>query len=210
MYVEELSMKSFMVQLTKEKFYSIANEGNDALKQFIENMLSGKTVTFSEKNLDIDFPIQNCINSILKCTFEEPLKKMFLYSKVIELLVFQVESYNRLFDPKVRYIKTDYDKERILFAKDYLVKNLETPPSLTELSRIAGINEFKLKRGFKEVFGQTVFGYLTDVRMELAKNDLLEKQKSITEIAFELGFSSVQHFSNAFKKKYGMAPRGVK
>ena len=135
---------------------------------------------------------------------------MFLYSKVIELLVFQVESYNRLFDPKVRYIKTDYDKERILFAKDYLVKNLETPPSLTELSRIAGINEFKLKRGFKEVFGQTVFGYLTDVRMELAKNDLLEKQKSITEIAFELGFSSVQHFSNAFKKKYGMAPRGVK
>jgi len=210
MHVEELSMKSFMVQLTKEKFYSIANEGNDALKQFIENMLSGKTVTFSEKNLDIDFPIQNCINTILKCNYEEPLKKMFLYSKVIELLVFQVESYNRLFDPKVRYIKTDYDKERILFAKDYLVKNLETPPSLTELSRIAGINEFKLKRGFKEVFGQTVFGYLTDVRMELAKNDLLEKQKSITEIAFELGFSSVQHFSNAFKKKYGMAPRGVK
>ena len=83
-------------------------------------------------------------------------------------------------------------------------------PAGTELSRIAGINEFKLKRGFKEVFGQTVFGYLNDERMDLAKSDLLEKQKSITEIAFELGFSSVQHFSNAFKKKFGVSPRGVK
>ena len=209
MHVEELSMKSFMVQLTKEKFYSIVNSENDAIKRFTENMLAGNTVALSEKNLDIDFQIQNCINSILKCNYEEPLKKIYLYSKVIELLVFQLESYNRLFDPKARYIKTDYDKERILFAKDYLVKNLETPPSLTELSRIVGINEFKLKRGFKEVFGQTVFGYLNDLRMELAKNDLLEKQKSITEIAFELGFSSVQHFSNAFKKKFGVAPRGV-
>lgn len=210
MHVQELSMKFFIVQISKKKFYAIANEGNEALKGFIENMSAGRTVYFSKNSLDMDFLIQNCINSILKCTYSEPLKKMFLFSKVIELLVLQVESYNRLFEPKTRYIKTDYDKERILFARDYLVKNLETPPSLKELSRIAGINEFKLKRGFKEVFGTTVFGYLGDIRMELAKNDLLEKHKSITEIAFELGFSSIQHFSNAFKKKFGVPPREVK
>lgn len=210
MHVEELSMKSFMVQITKDRFMQITNSGNNALNQFIENMSAGKTMSFSEKNMDIDFAISNCINSILDCTYEEPLKKMFLYSKIVALIVFQVLSYNRLNDTIKRYIKTDYDKERILFARDYLIKNIEAPPSLTELSRIAGINEFKLKRGFKEVFGNTVFGYLGELRMELAKNDLLEKGKTITEIAFELGYSSVQHFSNAFKKKFGVAPREVK
>src|SRR6185437_1925240 len=170
MRLEELSMRSFMVQITKDRFFAIANGGNEVLARFIESMSDANTVSLSEKNLDIDFPIQNCINSILKCNYEAPLKKMFLFSKVIELLVLQVESYQRLLNPQTRYIKTDYDKERIAFARDYLVKNLETPPSLTELSRIVGINEFKLKRGFREVFGQTVFGYLNDVRMELAKN----------------------------------------
>ncbi len=210
MIVEELSMRSFMVQITREKFIQIVNSGNDALNQFIENMSAGKTVSFSERNMDIDFAISNCINSIIDCTYEEPLKKMFLSSKVVELIVFQVLCYNRIYDTVKRYIKTDYDKERILFARDYIIKNLETPPSLTELSRIAGINEFKLKRGFKEVFGNTVYGYLGELRMEIAKNELIEKRKTITEIAFELGYSSVQHFSNAFKKKFGIAPREVK
>ncbi|HEV7230428.1 MAG TPA: helix-turn-helix transcriptional regulator, partial [Bacteroidia bacterium] len=55
----------------------------------------------------------------------------------------------------------------------------------------------------------TVFEYLSDVRLELAKNDLLDKRKSATEIAFELGYSSLQHFSSAFKKKFGIAPSKI-
>ena len=101
-------------------------------------------------------------------------------------------------------------RERILFARDYLLKNIDYPPTLTELANIAGINVFKLKRGFKETFGQTVFEYLAETRLELAKNDLLHTEKSVTEIAFELGYSSLQHFSGAFKKRFGVAPGGVR
>ena len=74
------------------------------------------------------------------------------------------------------------------------------PPGLTELARAAGINEYKLKKGFKETFGNTVFGYLAETRLELAKNDLLEEEKSISEIAFELGYSSV-HFLAIMRKR---------
>jgi AraC-like DNA-binding protein len=88
--------------------------------------------------------------------------------------------------------------------------NLETPPTLSELARIVGINEYKLKRGFKETFGNTVFGYLGDARLEMAKNDLLENKKSVSDISAELGYSSVQHFSNAFKKKFGLSPGKLK
>ncbi|WP_376779847.1 helix-turn-helix domain-containing protein [Sphingobacterium multivorum] len=75
---------------------------------------------------------------------------------------------------------------------------------------MAGLNEYKLKRGFKEVFHQTAFSYLSDLRLELAKNQLLEGKKPVTEIAFEMGYCSLQHFSTAFKKKFAVSPSQVK
>ncbi len=107
---------------------------------------------------------------------------------------------------KVTFVKKEYDRERLLFARDYLIKHIENPPSLPELSRLAGINEFKLKNGFKELFGLPVFAWLADYRLETARTELLKNERTITEIAFELGFSSPQHFSMAFKKKFGVPP----
>ncbi len=209
MKVDELKMKLFLIQLSRESFFNIAKDGNDALKKFADKVGSGKSVAFSETNLNIDLDLQHCINSILNCNYSDSLKRMFFFSKSIEMLVLQAESFNKQNGKKKLYVKTDYDRERILYARDYLLQHIDCPPSLTELSRIAGINEFKLKRGFKETFSQTVFEYLSDVRLEIAKNDLLERKKSITEIAFELGYSSLQHFSSAFKKKFGVSPNKV-
>lgn len=143
-------------------------------------------------------------------TDSNDLKRLFLLSKTIELLVLQAESFNNFQNSTSEYIKSDYDKERIVFARDYLVKNIESPPTLVELARIAVINEYKLKRGFKEMFNQTAFSYLSDLRLDLAQNNLLEGKKQATEIAFELGYCSLQHFSNAFKKKFGITPSQIK
>ncbi|HET6992879.1 MAG TPA: AraC family transcriptional regulator [Bacteroidia bacterium] len=208
MKVDESQMRIFLVQFSKTKFLDIANDGNDAIKRFAESVANGKSVAFSDYNLNIDLSLQNCINSILNCNYSDSLKRMFFFSKAIEMLVLQAESFNKSIDKKT-YLKKEYDKERIVFARDYLLKNIDCAPTLSELSKIAGINEFKLKKGFKETFHQTVFEYLSDVRLEIAKSDLLEKKKSITEIAFELGYSSLQHFSSAFKKKFGTAPSKI-
>ena len=107
---------------------------------------------------------------------------------------------------KVTFIKKEYDRERIRFARDYLIRHMENPPSLAELSRLAGINEFKLKNGFKELIGLPVFAWLADYRLETARNELMKNCKTVTEIAFELGYSSPQHFSTAFKRKFGVPP----
>jgi AraC family transcriptional activator of pyochelin receptor len=208
MKVDDLQMKIFLIQFSKDSFLNLACNGNDALKRFADHVESGKSVAFSDSNLNIDLNLQNCIRSILNCNYSDSLKRMFFFSKAIEMLVLQAESFNKSIFKK-GYLKKEYDKERILFARDYLLKNIDCPPTLSELSKIAGINEFKLKKGFKETFSQTVFEYLSDVRLDIAKNDLLEKKKSVTEIAFELGYSSLQHFSAAFKKKFGISPSKV-
>ncbi len=209
MKFDELRMKSFMIQFSKESFLSVSKDGNDTLKNFADKIASGQPVAFSNDNLNIDLPIQNCINAILQCSYSDSLKRMFFLSKTIELLVLQAESFDKALN-KTAYLKSDYDKERILFARDYLLRNAGAPPTLVELAKIAGINEYKLKKGFKEIFNQTAFAYLADVKLELAKSDLLEGKKTISEIAFELGYSSLQHFSTAFKKKFGITPSLVK
>lgn len=210
MKFDELRMKSFMIQFEKDSFLSISKDGNESLKQFADKIVSGTPVAFSNANLNIDLSLQTSIHSILNCDYSGGLKRLFLLSKTIELLVLQAESFHNFQNSKSGYIKHDYDKERIVFARDYLVKNMESPPTLVELAKIAGINEYKLKRGFKEMFNQTAFSYLSDLRLELAKNDLLEGKKQATEIAFELGYCSLQHFSKAFKKKYSISPSQVK
>lgn len=102
------------------------------------------------------------------------------------------------------------DRDRIIFARDYMMQHSDMPPTIPELAKIAGINEFKLKRGYKEIFGTTIFGHLAETRLEQSRYILQEGKKAISEIAFELGFSSVQHFSTAFKKKFGIPPGQAK
>lgn len=202
-------MTSFLIQLSKKTFLNIASDGNDALKRFSDNVACGRSIAFSDTNLSIDLSLQNCINAILNCNYSNSLKRIYFFSKSIELLVLQAEAFDRLGNNKKRYIKNSYDKERILHARDYLLQHMENPPALNELSRIAGINEYKLKKGFKEIFNRTVFEYLAENRLEMARKHLLDRSKPITEIAFELGYSSVQHFSAAFRKKFGVSPRKI-
>jgi AraC-like DNA-binding protein len=201
-----LPVKWFAVQFSKKSFLSIADTTVAAVIQFVNKLLSEKPALFSSSPLTMNIAMRTCIQSILNCNYPDSLKRMFVFSKAVELLVLQIESFGRSAGRKDTCIKKEYDRERILFARDYLLKHIENPPTLPELSRLAGINEFKLKKGFKETFGQPVFAWLADVRLETARNELMKRSKPITEIAFELGYSSPQHFSTAFKRKFGVPP----
>ncbi|MES2284067.1 MAG: AraC family transcriptional regulator [Bacteroidota bacterium] len=207
---EKSILKTFIIKLSQKSFFEICSIENNVLKEFNKRISKENSTTLFSQNLNIDFLIQTCISSILNCKYENSLKRIFLFSKVAEIVVLQLESFKNTNDKQKAYIKTDYDKERIFYAKEYLLKNIESPPSLKQLARISGINEFKLKKGFKELFNQTVYEYLSDVRLEIGKNDLLEKRKTISQIAFELGYSSLQHFSNSFKRKFGVSPNQVR
>jgi AraC-like DNA-binding protein len=98
-----------------------------------------------------------------------------------------------------------YDLDKLHIAKTLLEQNITTPCSLHELAKRAGLNEFKLKRGFKELFGTTVFGYLHEQRMVISKRMLLENM-SVTEVSEYCGYTYVQSFITAFRKKYGITP----
>jgi len=207
---DRLRTSMFFIQFTRDKFLQLTSDANDALNRFGNDVSGGRSTLLSASNLPVDASMQNLIRSIVDCRYKDNLKKMYLLSKAIEFLVMQAEACNLSMAPNYKYIKTAYDKECVMYAREYIMTHIDKPPSLSQLAKIIGINEYKLKRGFKEIFNNTVFGYLSDVRLELARNDLLETKKPASEIASELGYSSLQHFSNAFKKKFGLSPNKFK
>ncbi|PJJ47870.1 helix-turn-helix transcriptional regulator [Hymenobacter chitinivorans] len=208
---QELETETFMVQFTRPIFLRLSEQANGVLRRFGERVLEGQPLVLGEQSLTLGLGLHNAIREVLNCRFQGPLKKLFLYAKALEILVLQAEAFEQQQQrPPARFARTEYDQERLLFARDYLIQHLHLPPTLPELARIAGLNEFKLKKGFKEMFGQPVFSYLADYRLTEAEAQLIEGRKTASELAFELGYSSLQHFSAAFKKKFGVSPRGVR
>lgn len=81
------------------------------------------------------------------------------------------------------------------------------PPTLKELSDQINLPLQHLKDGFKHIYGETVFTYLLNYKMEYARKLLTTKKYNISEVSFEVGYSTPSHFIAAFKKKYGSTPK---
>ncbi|NEP18920.1 MAG: helix-turn-helix transcriptional regulator [Leptolyngbya sp. SIO4C1] len=149
------------------------------------------------------------LQQILQCSYKGLTKRMLLEGKATELMALILEEEEAAFQQgelKKSLLQPD-QLDRIHYAKEILLKNLVNPPSLTELSRQAGTCEYNLKRGFKEVFGTTVFGYLRDRRLEKAQALLLEQKMSVASVAQAVGYDSRASFTTAFKRKYGVSPK---
>ncbi len=205
-----LTLETFGIQFPKALFIQFTASASDALKRFAQDIMEGKSVMLSEHWGAIDPPIQQVIQQIIHCRYTEDLKKLFLLSKSIELLVLCADAYEAAGNKKEPFIKNAGDKEKLIAVRDLINDRVHCPPNLSEIARTVGLNEYKLKRGFKETFNTTVFGYLAEQRLHLAHRYLRDTNKTAAEISFELGYSTPQHFNNAFRKKFGLTPHSVR
>ena len=101
------------------------------------------------------------------------------------------------------------DVNSIYEARDYLTQHYRNPPKIPELARMVGLNQTKLKAGFREVTKLTIYSYITKCRMERAADLLLNGNYGIAEVAYEVGYDYPANFTSAFKKFYGKLPRSV-
>lgn len=207
---EKGTHKTLVIQFEKQAFLRLIENTTEQFRRMGESIAQGKPVRIAPYHLHIDLPLQQVLSEIIHCRYTGKMKKIFLYAKTLEVLVLQADAYENYIQKKIGYCLSENDKEKIVFAREYLIQQLQNPPTIPELARVAGINEFTLKKGFRQLFSQSIFSYLTDYRMKMARTMLLESEKTVSELAYELGYSSPQHFSMAFKKKFGLAPRQVK
>jgi AraC family transcriptional activator of pyochelin receptor len=211
-YRQQQDLKIFVLSFLPERFLALAENTGPVMEAMAE-YIAGKNPSFHKdhQNLPLTPKMHMLIESMKDCTYRGGLRKLFLQSKALELLALQcaqLEERERLPARRVKLFPEDIRKVHL--AREILLHDLQHAPSMSVLARQSGLNTFKLKAGFKQVFGNSVFGYLKDHRLEQAKNMIREGGKTVTEVAYETGYSTLQHFSNEFKKKYGLSPKGVK
>jgi AraC-like DNA-binding protein len=148
------------------------------------------------------------LDALLNNSYTGALENIFVNAKVHEILLYSLAC---LVDEKeegfsCKFLADPSGRERIYEAREILLQHIGDPITIKELSRKVAMNECYLKKGFKEIFGTTIFDFYQQQRMEHAKYLLYEKGLSVTDISALLGYSSISHFSAAFKKHTGLKP----
>lgn len=142
------------------------------------------------------------------CSYSCEIKRLFVESKAIELFLLCIRHVESQKKHRVEQFGiSNADMEKIRAAKDIVINRLDSPPSLKELAHLVGTNDFKLKVGFKKVYGTTVFGFLRTERLERARGLLSNPDLLIGQVAQQVGYSNFSHFARAFKDHFGISPK---
>ncbi len=189
----------------------------DHLSQFVKNI---KTTSFSEsilnfshtssfsKSLPLCSKTKSVLSALLNHSYTESFENIFINAQTQMLLLYSMECMGSEGEESFscKFLANDADREKIALAREILLEHISEPLTIKELSRKAAINECYLKKGFKELYGTTIFDFFQSQRMEHAKYLLYEKELSVTDVSALLGYSSISHFSTAFKKHTGLKP----
>lgn len=177
----------------------------DDNKKLILDSLSGKGNTLYKQ--ETSFAVNRIIYDILNCNFSGNLKKLYLEAKIIEFIaVYMVEITDKhsLFERSADLSRNDIAS--LYEAKKILDADISNTPTLSSLSKYVCLNEFKLKKGFKKLFGMPVHTYIIDKRLEKAQFLLESGKVNVSEAACQVGYNGLGQFAAKFRKKYGVNP----
>ncbi|MBX3255828.1 MAG: helix-turn-helix transcriptional regulator [Chitinophagaceae bacterium] len=181
---------------------------SDLMDTFINKIHLGKSSVLTNGGVTLhNTNVIKTIHDIRNCTFEGLTRRIYLESKVYELIALLYEGVSNR--PRISMLNK-YDRDKIQHAAYLIKENLEKPLTILELAKQVGVNQTKLKEGFKEVFGYTIFGYLQHIRMNEARMYLLNTDLSIQQISHLLGYQNMSNFSAAFKKFNGISPLKIR
>lgn len=149
------------------------------------------------------------LETLLNHSYTDSLENIYVNAQSQMLLLYSLECMlgeKEVEGFQCKFLANEADREKIIKAREVLLEHIGEPLTIKALSRKVAINECYLKKGFKEMFGATIFDFYQSQRMEHARYLLYEKGLSVTEVSIMLGYSSISHFSTAFKKHTGLKP----
>ncbi|NEQ42348.1 MAG: helix-turn-helix transcriptional regulator [Leptolyngbya sp. SIOISBB] len=192
------------IHIKKSVLAAMVMEYEETLPLAFRRMVLGRDDRPILPSLKITPAMQRLLQQIWQCPYTGLTRSLFLEAKSLELIALYIQAAQAETAASSNLSAADVDS--IHQAQTVLRQNLGTPPSLIELARQVGINDRKLKQGFREMLDTTVFGYLTQQRMERACQ-LLQQERSVAAVATLVGYDSPTAFSGAFRRKLGMTPK---
>lgn len=186
----------------------------DFLAQWDEQTIFSEEA-FNENNAGLQVAFCNETKKVVqelskfssKSIFSEKLRQMELAVLLMRKAIDHIGAANDTYSvPACSFLNSNTERDKVLQAKEILEHEFEQMLSIKELSRRVAINECYLKKGFKAMFGKTINEFQQQLRISKAKTLLQFEGLTVSEVANTLGYSSISHFSTAFKKATNMKP----
>jgi len=201
----EVSPKSWIISvlISIKRFHALFSSDAENIPFLSSDNLERKY--YGEEDISPSMAI--VLNQIFHYNQNSSIKNLYLKGKGYELLSLY---FNRNEDPNAEHCPFLIDEEnvsKIKRAKEIVIARMSEPPGLQELADEVGLNLKKLKVGFKQIYGDSVYSYLFDYKMEFARRLLDSGSHNVNEVGLKIGYSTSSHFIAAFKKKYGTTPK---
>lgn len=204
----DLSKRSSVLSLfvSIQKFHSLFSEEANYIHFLTDDNKDKKY--YDTKELTPALSV--VLNQMMNYNIHKSIEKLYLKGKIFELLSL---CFNHGGDNDIEQCPFLMDEQNVLKirrAKDIILANMTEPPTLQELANQVELNLKKLKTGFKQIYGDTVYSFLFDYKMEVARKLLETNQYNVNEVGLKVGYSTSSHFIAAFKKKFGTTPKKYK
>jgi len=150
--------------------------------------------------------LQAVVNEIISESVDDSFQLFFYKVKAEELICrLLIELVKR--DETNVYSLNMNDIQAIYKVKEWMLEHLDKHATIEELAGLANMSQSKLKRLFKQIFGNSIFSYFQNYRMQEATRMLKEEKLSVSEVGYQLGFSNLSHFSRIFEEHIGLKPK---
>ena len=201
----ELNPNSWLVSvvMTIRKFHSLFSKEANYIPFLSEENRDKKYYTQE----GVSPAIAVVLSQMMNYNLHPSIKELYIKGKVYELISLY---FNKGTDADIEqcpFLVDEDNVRRIRKAKEIMISRMAEPPTLAELSDEIGLSLKKLKEGFKQIYGDSVFSFLFDYKMDYARKILETGQHNVNEVGLKVGYSTSSHFIAAFKKKYGTTPK---
>lgn len=193
------------VGLKQDFFREVLAECGSDFELFINKSRTQETFSLYQSNQPTSADQLLAINAIQNPPIADSLRVAYIRSKVKELLFLTVSGYHQE-KTKEHFPFNSRDRDKLYAVQEYITQHFLLPHSLESLSKTFLLNEFKLKKGFKVLFGTTVFKYIQTLRLNFAFTLLKDSAYSQSEVAVTIGYESETAFIRAFKEFAGITP----
>jgi len=191
------------VLISIKKFHSLFSNQADQISFLNQDNIGNKF--YKEKKLAPMISV--VLNQMVQQSVHQSMYKLYLRAKVFELMSLYFNKDKEMDIEQCPFLVDDKNIKKIRNAKEIIISRMTEPPTLTDLASEVEISLKKLKEGFKQVYGASVYVFLLDYKMQVSKRLLSSGNYNVNEVALKVGYSTATHFINAFKKKFGTTPK---
>ena len=191
------------VLISIKKFHSLFSDQADQISFLNQDNAGNKF--YKDKKLGPMISV--VLNQMAQQSVHESMHNLYLRAKVFELMSLYFNKDKEMDVEQCPFLVDDKNIKKIRIAKDIIISRMTEPPTLNDLANEVEISLKKLKEGFKQVYGASVYVFLLDYKMQVSKRLLSSGNYNVNEVALKVGYSTATHFINAFKKKFGTTPK---